>query len=171
MKSQTCFILLSLVWHVTASPLFWGGGQVDPTATIKNIPKTSEAAVAQSPVVKAGYAGKMTYYGTNPNADPGPNRSYGACGFEPSRVAGNYAAMNAVQYQAGMCGQCISISYGNNCAEAVVVDRCGGCPSSGLDVSLDIFATLVGSKAEAERLGVVNGVRWNWVVCGAGCPV
>ncbi len=77
--------------------------------------------------------------------------------------------MNALQYEANQCGKCIEIRYAGKCAEAVIVDRCAGCPNGGLDISIDSFATLVGSKAEAERRGFVSGVKWTWIKCNTGC--
>ena len=109
----------------------------------------------------------MTYYGVD--GEPGPNEAYGACGFEPKTVNNNFVAINGAQYSADECGHCIAVQYQEKCVEAVRVDLCPGCPFGGIDVSLGIFATLVGSEAEARRRGFVPDVKWQQVVCGAGC--
>lgn len=110
----------------------------------------------------------MTYYGVD--GDPPPNLHYGACGFVPSTVSNDsFVAINSIQYRAETCGKCIEVTYQSQCAEAVHVDKCPGCPFGGIDVSLSIFSTLVGSEARARFLGVVPDVHWRWVQCGQAC--
>ena len=182
-------LLLSISGYVSATPLFWedphhNKSKLTPQATAVPIPAPVQAPApapipaptqisnqipdaATSPV---SFTGRITYYGTDARADPGPNRSYGACEFSPAVVASNFAAINAAQYdKEQQCGQCIEIRYADQCTEAVVVDQCPGCPMGGLDLAFDTFATLVGSKAEATRRGFVNDVQWSWIVCNAGC--
>ena len=111
----------------------------------------------------------MTYYGTD--SDPAPTQYYGACGFEPSTVGSNFVAVNSVQYQGDRCGSCIAILHNNLCTEAVVVDKCPTCGGyGGIDVALNIFATVVGSEAEAKRIGVIHDIQWTYTTCGSGCP-
>ena len=122
--------------------------------------------ISDSPVIPT-FVGKMTYYGTD--GDPPPTQYYGSCGFLPSTVAGNFVAMNAIQYESTMCGQCVETTYQGNCAEGIVVDKCPGCPSGGIDTSIGIFAILVGSEDRARQLGVVRDVEWRFVRCGTAC--
>lgn len=172
------------VYPVASTPLFWGGKPVkipSNTPTSGTIPTLRPASPKPSPspnpspifspplpeIVSSKEIGRMTYYGVD--GDPPPTRFYGSCGFEPDTVADNFVAMNANQYVAGMCGRCVEMTYGSHCAEGVIVDKCPGCPSGGIDTSLGIFAKLVGGESVARHRGVVPDVAWHLVTCGSGC--
>jgi hypothetical protein len=77
--------------------------------------------------------------------------------------------LNDEQYDATFCGQCLELRYSGHCAEALMVDKCPGCPTGGIDVSLGIFSTLVGSESEARFRGVVPDVQWRFTDCGKAC--
>lgn len=181
----TIVIIILCLNQAFAVPFFWGGipSVPLPSRTMPSVPlptnspkptrTTNPTANLPKPVPAVPsvqiptFTGRMTYYGVD--GEPGPNKAYGACGFAPNTVSDNFVAINGAQYTAKDCGKCISVNYQDKCAEAVRVDLCPSCPFGGIDVALDIFATLVGSEAEARRRGFVPDVKWHWVECGTGC--
>lgn len=166
--AQVLFLVLLSVNSIVAYPFFYRG-KTPQRPTVK--PQPSRPLPVSSPslpvVPPAEHVGRMTYYGTD--GELPPTRWFGACGIAPNRVPENFAALNAVEYTGSQCGKCLKLQYQGRCTEAVMVDKCPGCPRSGLDVSIGVFAALVGSEAEARRRGVVPDVHWNFVTCGAGC--
>ncbi|KAH9065085.1 RlpA-like double-psi beta-barrel-protein domain-containing protein-containing protein [Lactarius deliciosus] len=79
----------------------------------------------------------------------------GACGHfnQPSDFI---VALNADQYgSGGNCGKTITITYGGKSTQAVIMDRCPGCPFGGLDLSQGLFSFFASTD-----LGTIYG---EWV--------
>ncbi|KAJ3051766.1 hypothetical protein HK097_007229 [Rhizophlyctis rosea] len=150
---------------------------VDSLAAPSKIPTTHSGSMTlrrDLGLQKRGGSGRMTYYGTS---NDGPDKYYGACGYEPHTVSANYVALNPTDFRGkSTCGQCIRLRSGNHCTVARVVDLCPSCAPGAVDVGMDIFKNLCdGGEGEAVQVGVKN-VDWDGpfpcnspeVQCGSG---
>ncbi|KAH8999538.1 RlpA-like double-psi beta-barrel-protein domain-containing protein-containing protein [Lactarius akahatsu] len=79
----------------------------------------------------------------------------GACGHY-NKPSDFIVALNAAQYGGGeYCGKTITMTYGGKSTQAVIVDRCPGCPYGGLDLSQGLFSFFASTD-----LGTIYG---EWV--------
>ncbi|KAJ1340658.1 hypothetical protein BSLG_004752 [Batrachochytrium salamandrivorans] len=120
---------------------------------------------------------RTTFYGQDFSRTPGgefsgdvpPYQPYGmgSCGpaFEP-KDHNSFIAMGASLYSESLCGKCVKISYKGKTTTGPIVDKCPSC-GEGLDLSLGLFANLVGGEANARTLGVIN-VDYQIIDCGGG---
>ncbi|KAJ3115583.1 hypothetical protein HDU96_000407 [Phlyctochytrium bullatum] len=126
------------------------------------------------------FSGKMTYYGQG-GGDPPPIKTQGgigACGFDSPPDERYFAALyqplfnaHLVRWPSNVCGQCVSVGCvdgddrcGGRTVIVPIVDSCPGCEATGVDLSHQAFAELVGSGEEATRIGKM-AVTWTVVDC------
>jgi len=129
--------------------------------------RSSKAKNLPLPSNTATFTGDLTYY------SPGPG--YGACGFENtsqdsicavSHIIWDAASTSSNPNDNPLCKKMIRITRydasvgGNRSVDVEVVDRCVGCQSTDLDLSLKMFTSLAD-----ESLGRVVG---SWAV---GLPI
>ena len=148
-----------------------------PTNTLRS---SSKAQNLPLPSNAATFTGDLTYY------SPGPG--YGACGFE-NTSADSICAVSHIIWDAAstssnpnnnpLCGKMIRITRydptrgHNSSVDVEVVDRCVGCASTDLDLSLTMFDDLaeesqgrvvgswaVGLSSESKNKQPANGVQW-----------
>jgi hypothetical protein len=103
----------------------------------------------------------MTYYGTPGDVNPRAGRGIGACGYT-SFDSPYFLAMNAAAYS-GSCGYCAKMEFEGRCVVAPIVDLLPS-RSNGVDVSIQVFSELVGSRDRALFMGVAQ-VDFDIVVC------
>ncbi|KAH9041847.1 RlpA-like double-psi beta-barrel-protein domain-containing protein-containing protein [Lactarius hengduanensis] len=79
----------------------------------------------------------------------------GACGHS-NKPSDFIVALNAPQYDGGdYCGMTITMTYGGKSTQAVIMDRCAGCPYGALDLSQGLFSFFASTD-----LGTISG---EWV--------
>ncbi|KAH9037639.1 RlpA-like double-psi beta-barrel-protein domain-containing protein-containing protein [Lactarius pseudohatsudake] len=79
----------------------------------------------------------------------------GACGHT-NKPSDFIVALNAPQYDSGdYCGMTITMTYGGKSTQAVIMDRCAGCPYGALDLSQGLFSFFASTD-----LGTIYG---EWV--------
>ena len=102
------------------------------------------------------YTGDLTYY------EPG----LGACGIDSSNsdkiVAISHLVFDAVSVGSNpnanpLCGKKIRARRDNKSVDLTVVDRCTGCQSKDIDVTINTF----GDLADVDQGRVL--VEWNWL--------
>lgn len=109
------------------------------------------------------YSGEATYYGSAAS-DPAPYGT-GACENYPPD-SNNFVAIGASVYSKSLCGSCALVTYQGAQVFAFIADMCPSC-GSGIDLSMALFAQLVGGTHMANQLGRIP-VQYEIVPCSSG---
>lgn len=112
-----------------------------------SVTKTVAATLAMALSVAAN-SGDFTYF----------NPGLGACGHNNGNGDYVVAVGHGLYDREHPCGRRIRAHYGGRSVDVTVVDRCGGCGDSALDLSPAAFTALVGSLGP----GRVHG-NWEWI--------
>jgi len=94
-------------------------------------------------------SGEATYY----NAE-----GLGACGIQtpPDYLV---AAINDEQYSKANCGRCVSVTGPKGTVVVRIIDKCPGCDSGDLDLSITAFTKIADKSAGRVK------IKWRFVDC------
>ena len=129
-----------------------GGADTDPTPSDQEEDDAGSQQDAGDPPdepQEPEESGEATYY----NAE-----GLGACGIQtpPDYLV---AAINDEQYSKANCGRCVSVTGPKGTVVVRILDKCPGCDSGDLDLSITAFTKIADKSAGRVK------IKWRFVDC------